>query len=243
MRSQVTKGSDHNKTTAQGSRISLGPGSTEWTCPILNIAECLLITRENGGSQAWQGKLQITIWDLQHVKWAQTGTTGGEVSRRSMSIRKRQDYNKSHCKSLNTFQEYSANVPFLACWILKFSGEVTEDNQSRQALKSKLVSRQQETPVDQVRMQVWHGNIGTLIISYPRPAGHVIKWIFNQQAGVFCLAEDLNSFASHRAGWWPPPPEESRMPDDYFCGCVNNWGGPKEKCFLLVSMDRIRWVI
>lgn len=40
-----------------------------------------------------------------------------------------------------------------------------------------------------------------------------------------------------------PSPEESRMPDDYFCGCVNNWGGPKEKSFLLVSMDRIRWVI
>lgn len=58
--------------------------------------------------------------------------------------------NKSHCKSLNTFQ----NVLFLACKILNFSGEMTEDNQSRQALKSKLVSRQQDTPVDQVRMQV-----------------------------------------------------------------------------------------
>lgn len=62
--------------------------------------------------------------------------------------------NKSHCKSLNTFQKDSANVLFLACKILNFSGEMTEDNQSRQALKSKLVSRQQDTPVDQVRMQV-----------------------------------------------------------------------------------------
>lgn len=91
VRPQVTKGPDHNKTRAQGSRISLGPGSTEWTCPILNMGECLLITRENGRSQAWQGKLQINIWDLQHVNWAQTGATGGEVSRWSMSIQKRQD--------------------------------------------------------------------------------------------------------------------------------------------------------
>lgn len=84
VRPQVTKGPDHNKTRAQGSCISLGPGSTEWTCPILNMGECLLITRENGRSQAWQGKLQINIWDLQHVKWAQTGATGGEVSWCSM---------------------------------------------------------------------------------------------------------------------------------------------------------------
>lgn len=198
------------------------------------MCECLLITRENGRSQAWQGKLQTNIWDLQHVKWAQTGATGGEVSQWSMSIPNNKAYmcnNKSHCKSLNTFQKDSANVLFLACKILNFSGEMTEDNQSRQALKSKLVSRQQDTPVDQVRMQVWHESIGILIIIYPRPAGQMIKLIFNQQAGVFWLAEDLNSFASHHADWQAatkcPPPGKSRMPADYFCGCVNNWGGPE----------------
>lgn len=92
VRPHVTKGPDHNKTRAQGSRISLGPGSTEWTCPFLNMGKCLLITREKERSQAWQGKLQINIWDLQHVSWAQSGATGKEVSQRFMSIRKRQDY-------------------------------------------------------------------------------------------------------------------------------------------------------
>lgn len=48
VRPQVTKGPDHNKTRPQGSYISLGPGSTERNCPILNMLECLLITRENG---------------------------------------------------------------------------------------------------------------------------------------------------------------------------------------------------
>lgn len=97
--------------------------------------------------------------------------------------------NKLHCISLNTFQKYSANVLFLPCSILNFLGEVTEDNQSRQVLKSKLVSRQQDTPVDQVRMQVWHENIGTLIIICPQPARQIIKSVFNQQAGVFLLTQ------------------------------------------------------
>lgn len=89
VRPQFTKGPNHNKTRAPGSRISAGPGSTGWNCPTLNMGECLAITRESGRSQAWPGKLQINLWDLQHVKRAQTGATGGELSRRSMSNKTR----------------------------------------------------------------------------------------------------------------------------------------------------------
>lgn len=194
VRPQVTKGPDHNKTGAQGSCISLGPGSTGWTCPILNMGECLLITRENGCAQAWQGLLQISIGDL-HEKWAQTGATGRDVHRWSTTIRNSQVKsnmcnNKSHLKSLNTLQKYGTTVPFLAWEVVNFLGEMTEANQRWPALKSKLMSRRQDPPVDLVRRQVWQKNCETLIIPYPQNAGHMTKSIFKQQAGVFWLAED-----------------------------------------------------
>ncbi len=45
--------------------------TAEWNCPILNMRECFLLTREKGRSQGWKDKLQIITWDIQHVKWTQ----------------------------------------------------------------------------------------------------------------------------------------------------------------------------
>lgn len=120
--------------------------------------------------------------------------------------------NKSHCKSLNTFQIYRMccfwHVRF---WIsqVRWQSIIRAD---RHALKAKLVSRK-DTAADQVRMQVWHENTGILIIIYLQPACQMIKSIFNQQA--------LCGLITHNK-----TPEGSRMLADYFCGCVNNWGGP-----------------
>lgn len=117
----------------------------EWTCPILNMGECLLITRENGRSQAWQvtnQHLRLAACEKgprrRHRRRTFPAVDDNSKKTRLICDQRPRHTVKAYRRSRNTVQRCHL-------WHVRMRWE---DNRSRQALKSKLVSRQQDTPVD-----------------------------------------------------------------------------------------------